>query len=403
MTASRPGPRPLPLHLGIASTTWLSSFAALPLARKGSIAWKSDLAAAAGALYPALAAAPAEALAAALAREAQGRFAAFATGIERYRRHPYRRALSAPPVAWGLGATRLFDYGGSGVPALFVPSLVNRGYVLDLSARSSLLRYLAAHGVRPWLIDWGEPGPAEAQFSLSDYILGRLVPALDRVVAENGGPAVLVGYCMGGNLALAAALARPASVKALALLATPWDFHAERADWARALGANETALRALMAPTGELAVDALQALFFALDPLLAVRKFTAFAALDPASEQAADFVALEDWLNDGVPLTAPVAAECLFGWYGKNTPARGAWRVGEALVDPGLWPGPALLAIPAGDRIVPPASALALAAAWPAARVLKPRAGHIGMVVGRQAKAELWRPLAEWLRGPASP
>jgi poly(3-hydroxyalkanoate) synthetase len=34
----------------------------------------------------------------------------------------------------------------------------------------------------------------------------------------------------------------------------------------------------------------------------------------------------------------------------------------------------------------------------PAARVLTPRAGHIGMVVSRQAEAELWRPLADWLR-----
>jgi poly(3-hydroxyalkanoate) synthetase len=147
-----------------------------------------------------------------------------------------------------------------------------------------------------------------------------------------------------------------------------------------------------------LGVDALQALFLALDPLLAFRKFSAFSALDPASQQAADFVALEDWLNDGVPLTASVAEECLLGWYGQNSPARGAWRVGERVVDPRQWQGQALLAIPTGDRIVPPASAEALAMAMPAARVLKPRAGHIGMVVSRQAEAALWRPLADWLR-----
>ena len=39
------------------------------------------------------------------------------------------------------------------------------------------------------------------------------------------------------------------------------------------------------------------------------------------------FVVLEDWLNDGVPLAAPVAREVLSGWYGANTPAAGAWRL----------------------------------------------------------------------------
>jgi polyhydroxyalkanoate synthase subunit PhaC len=377
----------------------MTSFAALPLARSGSLAWKNGLAAAGRALSPALAAAPNEALTAALAREAQSRFAAFAAGIERYRAHPYRRDVAEPPVAWAQGSTRLFDYGGDGPPVLFAPSLVNRAYVLDLSRKRSLMRYLSAAGMRPYLIDWGQPGPAEARFSLSDYILGRLVPALEHAVAMSGGPVPLVGYCMGGNLALAAALARPKSVKALALLATPWDFHAERAPWARTIEAALPALQALMAPTGGLAVDALQALFLALDPLLAYRKFAAFSALDPESQQAADFVALEDWLNDGVPLAAPVAEECLIGWYGRNLPARGAWLVGGAAVNPGQWTGPAFLAIPTDDRIVPPASALALAHALPAARVLKPRAGHIGMVVSRQAETELWRPLADWLRG----
>src|SRR3546814_10267711 len=48
-----------------------------------------------------------------------------------------------------------------------------------------------------------------------------------------------------------------------------------------------------------------------LDPQLVVRKFLAFGRLDAASRKAEEFVALEDWLNDGVPLAAPVARECL--------------------------------------------------------------------------------------------
>src|SRR3546814_2051767 len=78
----------------------------------------------------------------------------------------------------------------------------------------------------------------------------------------------------------------------------------------------------------------LQGLFASLDPQLVVRKFLAFGRLDAASRKAEEFVALEDWLNDGVPLAAPVARECLGRWYGDNATARGQWRLAGCPVDP---------------------------------------------------------------------
>ena len=110
------------------------------------------------------------------------------------------------------------------------------------------------------------------------------------------------------------------------------------------------------------------------------------------------FVALEDWLNDGVPLPAAVARETLGGWYGANAPARGAWRVAGEAVTPGRLRVPCFVAAPGRDRIVPPASALALAAAIPGAVAHQPASGHIGMVAGARAEAELWSPLLDWLR-----
>jgi polyhydroxyalkanoate synthase len=63
---------------------------------------------------------------------------------------------------------------------------------------------------------------------------------------------------------------------------------------------------------------------------------------------------------------------------------------------------PSFVVIPAQDRIVPPASALALATALPGAVLHQPPLGHIGMVVGGQATAELWQPLARWLDLPSN-
>src|SRR5689334_8062038 len=105
----RQGPRPLALHLLMATSALLSSRAALPLLRSGSLPWRPELAAAAQKLAASAAGVPPEALAAAVERELRARTGAFLDGLERYRRHPYRRAMPEAPVAWQEGSTRLLD------------------------------------------------------------------------------------------------------------------------------------------------------------------------------------------------------------------------------------------------------------------------------------------------------
>ncbi len=61
-----------------------------------------------------------------------------------------------------------------------------------------------------------------------------------------------------------------------------------------------------------------------------------------------------------------------------------------------------LIAAPQRDRIVPAASAEALAARLDRVTLLRPAAGHVGMVVGSGAAAHLWAPLASWLRRTAA-
>jgi polyhydroxyalkanoate synthase len=209
---------------------------------------------------------------------------------------------------------------------------------------------------------------------------------------------------MGGNLALALAERRRRDIAGLALLATPWDFHAgTRLRYDQIMPAMAPTMAAWLEALGELPVDALQMMFFSLDPFLVIRKFRQFAALDPRSEKALAFVALEDWLNDGVPLAGAVAKECMQGWYGENLPARGAWRVAGRPVKPERIELPTLILVPARDRIVPPASAAALLPAMPGAIAISPPLGHIGMVVAETAPLSAWRPLTDFLKalGPA--
>ena len=325
--------------------------------------------------------------------------ASLLAGIAAYRRHIWRRDLADPPAIWAEGDSRLLDY-GSAAPAddrpvvVFVPSLVNRAHVLDLLEGHSMLRFLAEAGVRSLLLDWGWPGEVEQRFSLTDYVAGRL----ERAIASLGRKIILAGYCMGGLMAVAAAQRRPDLIHKLVLLATPWDFHAADQAAARRIASLLPSLEPGMAASGTLSVDALQVLFSMAEPGAVAAKYRSFGKQDQATTRSTMFVAIEDWLNDGIPLAAPVARETLAGWYGANTPVRGEWRIaGEAIRPEGLRL-PAFVALPSRDRIVPPESALALAGLIPGAVQHVPAAGHVGMVAGSKAKTGLWKPLAAWLK-----
>jgi polyhydroxyalkanoate synthase len=401
----RLGPRPLPLHLATANLILLSSLAAWPSARHASLPWNPLLQPRLDALLPDLANVDPTEFANAVMRAGIARLTAMTGAMLRYRRHAWRRDLPDPPVVWREGGSRLLGYAEAGLPLLLVPSLVNRAYVLDMAEGQSLSRWLPGRGIRPFLLDWGDPGETEQRFDLADYI-ARIVRALGHVRRLCGRPPLLLGYCMGGNLTLAAALQSPEDVAALALLATPWDFHAGGAHHAALVQALAPAIVPPPAadpdaPPPMLDVDVLQGFFWALDPLTALKKFTLFGAMPEGGENERRFIAMEDWLNDGVPLVGRVARECLLGWYGENLPPRGAWKIAGQAVLPQEWRKPALVVLPERDKLVPKEGAAVLLAQLPQAHRHDAPSGHIGMVVGPRAEAGLWQPLADWLTATA--
>ena len=385
----RLGPRPLLLHMTAALSVWPS----LPIAWAS---WKNASPNLKAASPPAATAELDAAFQQALAAEGIKRSRAFFQGVRAYRAHPARRAVAPAPILLTEGSTTLRDYGATDQApiVLVVPSLINRLDILDLLPQQSFLRSLSAQGWRPLAVDWGAPGDDEAGYGLDAYI-GRLRRLFDHTLKLAGGqPIHVVGYCMGGLLCLALASLRRESIRSLTLMAVPWDFHQGESVIFRALAQQ---LEPLIAACGQLPVEALQSLFAAFQPLHTLQKFAAFAALDPASDAARRFVLLEDWLNDGVPLTANLARDCLDSWYAGNRPARGGWLTHGQRVDPARLTMPTMLIIPGGDRIVPPASARALAALMPHALVAEPLTGHIGLMASRIAPAQIWAPWFAWL------
>ncbi len=296
-----------------------------------------------------------------------------------------------PPHVTQSGRALLRDYGGSGPPVVFIPSLINPPFVLDLAEDNSLLRWLATQGLHPLLVDWGTPGPQARAEGLDHHIESLLLPLIDSL----GEPPLLVGYCLGGTLALAAALLRP--VRGVATIAAPWRF-AHYGDLARAaIAAQWEAAQPACEALGLVPMEVLQSGFWQLDPARTVAKFEKFARVEPGSAAAREFVALEDWANGGAPLTYAVGKEMFGRFFAADRPGRGRWWVSGTRILPSRLDCPAIEFLSATDRIVPAASAAGL----PESRSL--RSGHVGMVVGGRARAELWEPLRDWLIAAAHP
>lgn len=264
------------------------------------------------------------------------------------------------------------------------------------------MRSLAENGLNAFLLDWTADSAFKPGATLTDYIDDILVPALSALKEAHGVAPVLVGYCMGGTLAVAPAALHPDLVSALVLLAAPWDFHADSEGLRHWLNLSKPGLEATIDTLGEAPIDLVQALFSGLDPTLVSRKFRSFAEMDPDSESAKRFVILEDWLNDGVPLAGPVARDCLLDWYLENAPINEKWSVGQRTVRPKDIACPTLAVIPARDRIVPPKSAETLADLIPPAVVQSVALGHIGMMAGSRAAKEVYDPVADWIKNVAS-
>ncbi|MCB2081310.1 MAG: alpha/beta fold hydrolase [Hyphomicrobiales bacterium] len=282
---------------------------------------------------------------------------------------------------------------------LVVPSLINRAYILDMPGHS-MMRHLAAAGIKTYLLDWNQPGAAEMALDVAGYVTERLEPVLAWLHAQTGRKVILVGYCMGGMMALATALHHTEKVAGLALLATPWDFHHPDVRLASFPDVAWQGLDTLFAAHDEgaecIAPEVTQSLFFWLHPGAVIEKYTRLGSHTTDAQDRELFLAREYWLHDAVPLTRGVARDCFLYWPHENRTGKNAWEVGGTPVKPETLACPAFMAIPEGDQVVPPGSSALLAGKLPDVLVQHFPSGHIGMVAGRQAPDQLWKALEKW-------
>jgi polyhydroxyalkanoate synthase len=311
----------------------------------------------------------------------------FLVGWNSFIKNKVSRPIDLSREVFRIGSGRLLDYGGDGDEiVLIIPSLINRYYILDLSESNSLVEYLKSLNYRVYVIEWGMPISDEYSFNLGGYVIERIIPFIDFIQRIVKGRVLLLGYCLGGTLALMTTLIVRQKIKGVILIATPWNF-------SKMLYLKYNFIESYTYPI--ILAEQVRRFFCAIDHDRVIKKFITFGSLDGQEEQYSKFLEVESWLEDGIAVTKEVLKDIealnrdgfiIF----RNHRVGGEVMCGEG------YDFPKLAIISLRDKIIP------FEAASPVVQALNTTslvidAGHIGVLINKQAQKILYESIGDWI------
>lgn len=114
-------------------------------------------------------------------------------------------------------------------PVLIIAAWIMKYYILDLSPKNSMVKWLVSQGHTVFIVSWLNPKAEDRSLGMDDYYRLGAMAAIDKVYQLISKVKIhLMGYCLGGTLALitSAAMAKndDKRLKSLTLLAAQGDF-----------------------------------------------------------------------------------------------------------------------------------------------------------------------------------
>jgi polyhydroxyalkanoate synthase len=286
-------------------------------------------------------------------------------------------------------------------PVLFCYALINRPYILDLLPSKSVVGRYLEDGFDVYMIDWGVPALADRGLTLEDHVCGFLSEAVAFVAGAHRREDIhLLGYCMGGTMAVLYTALQPRSVATLTLLAAPLDFSGEGSLLHLWTDPKQFDVDALVDTHGNCPGWFLQACFIFMKPVqnLIEKNIALYEQMDDP-DAVAGYFAMERWTNDNIPVAGETFREFVKQLYQRNALVRGELHLGPRRIDLRAIACPLLLLTAAKDHLVAPASTEGLrrVVASQDVRSINIEAGHVGLVVGGQARKKMWPEATRWL------
>lgn len=322
-----------------------------------------------------------------------------------------QRLITPPPIAqtpgevvYGENKLKLLHYIPTTprpfpIPVLIVSSLINKYYILDLRPGRSYVEYLMQRGFRVYMIDWGIPDARDRTLTLDDHINGSLARCIESALRHARASALsLIGYCMGGTMALIYTALHRRPVKNLVLLATPVDFHNQSllSLWSRPQYFN---VDRLVDVYGNVPAEILYGAFMMLKPMRNITKYVDVLARLDDQEFINTFRAFNHWIRDAVPVPGETFRQFVKETYHHNRLVKNRMVLGGKRVRLENVRCPVLNVVAECDDIVPPASSIALMERINSRdkELLIVPGGHHSLSIGRSAMRIVWPRSAGWL------
>ena len=240
-------------------------------------------------------------------------------------------------------------------PVLVVPAWIMKYYILDLSPRNSLVRYLVSQGKTVFIMSWKNPDESDRDLGMHEYLHEGVMAAIDAVAAIVPKRKIhAVGYCLGGTLlSIAAAYMareRDDRLKTMSLFAAQIDFR-EAGEITTMLGEGTFVfLEALMRKQGYLTMENMTGAFASLrvsdliyDPMMQRYLLGKDRSLN-------DLMA---WNEDGTRMPYKMHTEYLRNCYMENNLAEARYEVNGRAVCVGDIRVPAFVLGTATDHVAP--------------------------------------------------
>jgi polyhydroxyalkanoate synthase len=288
-----------------------------------------------------------------------------------------------------------------GPPILLVYSLINRPSILDLLPKRSVVKHLLDRGFDVYLIDWGVPDAMDREAGLDVYVNLLLRTAVRQACLHSGHEKItLFGYCMGGTLAAMYAALHPRRVAKLLLLGAPFRFRSEELlyQWS---GSKCFRPSNIVDACGNVPVWAFEGFTLLKINEKPRRLVELYEKLDDPG-YVESYVAMEQWVNDNIPMAGRVYAEFVEHCFKKDGLLDGSMEIAGKKVDLAAIQCPTLIVAGGKDHLVPPEVSTPVERVIPQAETILFPSGHIGLSVSGGAHKNLWPRVCDWLAGDAT-